>query len=51
MIDRDTQEARAVPVISAGALAPAVHAARWLSRFARAKPLGAIGGAITVLLS
>ncbi len=51
MIERERiEEARAVPALSGGALAPAVGWARWLNRFARTKPLGAIGGVITILL-
>ena len=51
MIERDrTEEARAVPALSGGVLAPAVGASRWVPRFCRTKPLGAIGGAITLLL-
>jgi peptide/nickel transport system permease protein len=51
MIDRETAEgARAVAAPSTGVLAPALSVAHWLNRFARTKPLGAIGGAITVLL-
>jgi peptide/nickel transport system permease protein len=50
MIDRQTQEARAVPALSAGVLAPVVGVVHWLARFTRTKPLGAIGGAITVVL-
>ena len=51
MIERDrTEEARAVPALSGGVLAPAVGASRWVTRFCRTKPLGAIGGAITLLL-
>ncbi len=48
MIERETiEEARAVPALSAGVLAPVAGAGRWLNRFARTKPLGAIGGVIT----
>ena len=51
MIDRETpEEARALPALRTGVMAPAVGAAHRLSRFARTKPLGAVGGAITALL-
>ena len=51
MIERDTtEEARAVPALSGGVLAPVAGSARWVTRFCRTKPLGAIGGAITLLL-
>lgn len=51
MIEREpTEESRAVPALSTGVLAPVAGAARWVNRFARTKPLGAIGGAITLLL-
>jgi len=51
MIERETTgEARAVPALSPGVLAPVAGAGRWLNRFARTKPLGAIGGVITLLL-
>lgn len=51
MIERDTtEEARAVPALSTGVLAPVSGVGRWLNRFVRTKPLGAIGGVITLLL-
>ncbi len=51
MIERETTgEARAVPALNTGVLAPVAGAGRWLNRFARTKPLGAIGGVITILL-
>ena len=51
MIERErTEEARAVPALSGGALAPVANAGRWVTRFCRTKPLGAIGGVITVFL-
>ena len=51
MIERETtEEVRAVPVLNTGVLAPVAGSARWLNRFARTKPLGAIGGVITLLL-
>ena len=51
MIERERiEEARAVPALSGGALAPVANAGRWVNRFARTKPLGAIGGVITILL-
>ncbi len=40
MIERETTgEARAVPALSTGVLAPVAGAGRWLNRFARTKPL------------
>ena len=50
MIDSENVEARRQPIIGTPVLAPAISIAHWLNRFARAKPLGAVGGAITVLL-
>ena len=51
MIERDrTEEARAVPALSGGVLAPVARWGTWVTRFCRTKPLGAIGGAITLLL-
>lgn len=50
MIEREAVSARQLPRLNAGVLAPAVSSGKWLSRFARTKPLGAIGGGITVIL-
>ena len=44
----EQERAAVLPEIRAGF--PGAGAARWLARFARTKPLGAVGGAITVLL-
>ena len=48
MIERVSS--RVLPGIGAGVVNPGIGAARWLTRFARTKPLGALGGVITVLL-
>lgn len=45
-----TEGALAVPALSAGVLAPLARQSRWVARFCRTKPLGAIGGVITLLL-
>ena len=50
MLERETTGARPVGVLNSGVLAPAARSTAWLARFARTKPLGAVGGAITVLL-
>ena len=48
MIERVSS--RVLPGIGAGVVNPGIGAARWCTRFARTKPLGALGGVITVLL-
>jgi peptide/nickel transport system permease protein len=50
MIEREAIRAHTLPGFNAGVLASASSASKRLARFARTKPLGAIGGAITVLL-
>ena len=48
MIERE--RAQVIPGVGAGVSVPGVAAVRWLTRFARTKPLGALGGAITAVL-
>lgn len=50
MLERETTRARPVGVLNSGVLAPAARSTAWLARFARTKPLGAVGGVITTLL-
>ena len=50
VIGSDRAEARALPGIGVGPLNRGLGAARGVGRFVRRKPLGAAGGAITVLL-
>ena len=50
MIEPGTSGARALPGVRTNALVPGIRAGRWLSRFIRTKPLGAVGGGITLLL-
>ena len=48
MIERERAEV--LPGIGAGVSVPGIGAVRWLARFGRTKPLGAVGGVITVVL-
>jgi peptide/nickel transport system permease protein len=50
MIDRERAEARAVPRISAGVLAPVLSPFQAVASFSRRKPLGAVGGGIILVL-
>ncbi|MDA1220054.1 MAG: ABC transporter permease [Chloroflexi bacterium] len=50
MIEREAASPRPLPGLSAGVLAPASSVGKWVTRFTRTKPLGAIGGAITIIL-
>ena len=50
MIERESVEVRAPSRIGGGVLAPGLGAVQAVARFSRQKPLGAIGGAITVAL-
>ena len=51
MIDRETaEEAPQVQAVSSPISAPVVSAGQKINRFVRTKPLGAIGGGITVIL-
>ncbi len=50
MIDAERTEAIAIPRTGAGVLAPVLGTYNAVATFSKRKPLGAIGGAITVLL-
>ena len=50
MIDRNTAEVAALPRTSAGVLAPVLGTLQVVANFSKRKPLGAIGGAIFLLL-
>ena len=50
MIERETSRTRILAGHTTDTLAPAIRAGHRLSRFVRTKPLGAIGGGITLLL-
>ena len=50
MLEQETTGARPVGALHSGVLAPAARSTAWLARFARTKPLGAVGGVITILL-
>ena len=50
MIEREAVDVQRTPAVSAGILTPAKNSGKWIARFARTKPLGAVGGAITIIL-